>query len=75
MECNCGVCNGTGLVSIGAGVRGLKRCEACHGTGVVKAHRYGHWEVCYVCSLCGEIARETAEECPFCHASMKGEQE
>lgn len=29
----CTKCNGTGLVSIGPGIRGLERCKACHGLG------------------------------------------
>lgn len=30
---NCEKCNGTGLVAIGSGVRGLEYCKYCHGLG------------------------------------------
>lgn len=29
----CRVCNGTGLVSLGDGIRGVKKCVCCKGTG------------------------------------------
>lgn len=29
----CKVCNGTGFVGIGSGIRGIKKCESCNGTG------------------------------------------
>lgn len=32
-ESVCGNCNGTGFVSLGPGIRGIKSCEFCHGTG------------------------------------------
>lgn len=33
MKCN--KCNGNGYVSIGIGIRGLKKCNECNGTGIV----------------------------------------
>ena len=32
-KATCKVCGGTGSVPIGPGIRGIKRCDACHGTG------------------------------------------
>lgn len=29
----CKICNGTGFVGIGPGIRGIKKCESCNGTG------------------------------------------
>lgn len=34
----CKICNGTGLVGIGPGIRGIKRCDACHGTGMAQGY-------------------------------------
>ena len=34
----CKICNGTGMVSIGPGIRGIKKCDAFHGTGVAKGY-------------------------------------
>ncbi len=67
----CKICNGTGLVGMGPGVRGLQKCDACNGTGEV-CTKHGHWDAYYVCSNCGEIVRVVVKECPFCHARMDG---
>lgn len=32
--------------------------------------KHGHWDVYYVCSICGETVQSTASECPSCHAKM-----
>ncbi len=32
----CTICNGAGLVGIGSGIHGLKKCDACDGTGIVQ---------------------------------------
>lgn len=34
----CKMCNGTGFVGIGPGIRGIKRCDACHGTGIAQGY-------------------------------------
>lgn len=31
----CAVCDGVGLTSMGAGIRGMVTCQACHGTGLM----------------------------------------
>lgn len=33
----CKVCNGTGFVGIGPGIRGIKKCDVCNGEGEVNA--------------------------------------
>lgn len=43
----CAVCNGTGFVGIGDGIRGIKKCECCGGAGEVATYRNG------VCENCG----------------------
>lgn len=34
----CKICNGTGYVGIGSGIRGIKKCDACHGTGAAQGY-------------------------------------
>lgn len=42
----CKVCNGTGYVSIGEGIRGIKKCENCGGLGEVSIYKNGTCENC-----------------------------
>lgn len=42
----CKVCNGTGYVSIGEGVRGIKKCDNCGGLGEVSIYKNGTCENC-----------------------------
>lgn len=32
------MCNGTGLIGIGSGIRGIKKCDACNGTGMAQGY-------------------------------------
>jgi len=34
----CRICNGTGWVSIGPGIRGIRRCDVCNGTGIDQSY-------------------------------------
>ena len=34
----CKMCNGTGFVGIGPGIRGIKKCDACHGTWTAQGY-------------------------------------
>lgn len=34
MKCN--NCNGSGFISLGDGIRGLKKCECCNGSGEIQ---------------------------------------
>ena len=34
----CKICSGTGFVGIGPGIRGIKKCESCNGTGRVQGY-------------------------------------
>lgn len=34
----CKMCNGIGLIGIGPGIRGAKKCDACNGTGMAQGY-------------------------------------
>ena len=42
----CKVCNGTGFVGIGPGIRGIKKCDVCNGEGEVNAPEHTPNDAC-----------------------------
>ena len=45
----CKVCNGTGFVGIGPGIRGIKKCDVCNGEGEVNAPEHIPNDACPTC--------------------------
>lgn len=45
----CKVCNGTGFVGIGPGIRGIKKCDVCNGEGEVNAPEHTPNDACPTC--------------------------
>lgn len=38
MKIKCKICNGSGIVGIGDGIRGVKKCSECNGKGYINFH-------------------------------------
>ena len=76
MKCN--TCNGTGYVSIGPGIRGIKKCEVCKGTGTITEDKVMTKNTCPVCGTLfptddrmDYIPAEEIHFCYYCGADLK----
>ncbi len=74
----CKVCNGTGLVGIGQGIRGFKSCGACNGTGVTGTMKNIPEDACPICGtlfptddIMDFIPIEEINFCYSCGAKIK----
>lgn len=67
----CEVCNGTGWVSIGHGIRGIKKCKVCQGTGIIADAKSFSRDACPICGTLFPTDEKTdyipVEEINFCY--------
>lgn len=74
----CRACNGSGLVITGPGIRGLRDCDICNGTGVIGRSETTLEDACPVCGTLFPtddrldfIPVEDIEFCYHCGARVK----
>lgn len=75
----CKVCNGTGFVGIGPGIRGIKKCDVCNGEGEVNAPERIPNDACPTCRTlfptddrADYIPVEEIHFCYHCGARVRG---
>lgn len=73
----CKMCNGTGYVPIGEGIRGIKKCEYCGGLGTVSIYKNGTCKNCGAPILTDDmydtIPESDVKYCYHCGAKIERE--